>query len=102
MKNKPKREKPKRLSTPKNIAAVAESGHEAPSTLIHRSSQQLNISEIRLRRILHNDLDVKLYKGQLVQQLKPIDHPMCLGFAKWACDQLREDADFGKKNQLCR
>ena len=38
------------------------------------------------------------YKVQLVQKLKPIDHPMCFRFAKWACDRLSEDADFGKKN----
>ena len=37
------------------------------------------------------------YKVQLVQELKPIYHPMHFRFAKWACDQLTEDADFGKK-----
>ena len=36
-----------------NIAAVAESVCEAPSTSIHRRSQQLHISEISLRWILH-------------------------------------------------
>ena len=30
------------------------------------------------------------YKVQLVQELKPIDHPMRLRFAKSACDQLTE------------
>ena len=56
--DKPKREKPKtvRIPTPAHIAAVAESMCEAPSTSIHRRSQQLNISEISLRRILHKDL----------------------------------------------
>ena len=43
--NKPKREKPKTVRTPKNIAAAAESVCEAPSTSVHRDSQQLNISE---------------------------------------------------------
>ena len=47
--DKPKREKPKIVHTPENIAAVAESGCEAPSTSIHRRSQQLNISETSLR-----------------------------------------------------
>ena len=37
------------------------------------------------------------YNVQLVKELKPIDHPMRFRFAKWACDQLTEDADFGKK-----
>ena len=43
--NKPKREKPKTVCAPENIAAVAESVCEAPSTSIHRRSQELNISE---------------------------------------------------------
>ena len=34
---------------------------------------------------------------QLVQDLKPIDHPMRFCFANRACDRLKEDADFGKK-----
>ena len=49
--DKPKREKPKTVHTPENIAAVAESVCEAPSTSIHSRSQQLNISETSLRRI---------------------------------------------------
>ena len=38
--DKPKREKPKTVRTPENIAAVAESVCEAPSISIHRRSQQ--------------------------------------------------------------
>ena len=37
------------------------------------------------------------YKVQLVQEWKPMDHPMRFRFAKWACDRLIEEADFGKK-----
>ena len=95
--DKPKREKPKTVLTPENIAAVAESVSEAPSTSIHRRSQQLNISETSLRRILHKELDMTPYKVQLVQELKPVDHPMRFRFAKWACVRLTEDADFDKK-----
>ena len=43
--DKPKREKPKTVRTHENSAAVAESVCEAPTTLIHRRSQQLNITE---------------------------------------------------------
>ena len=75
---------------------------EAPSTSIHRRSQQLNISETSLRRILDKDLYMKPYKVQLFQELKPIDHPMRSRFAKWACDLLTEDADFAKKNHIFR
>ena len=59
---------------------------EAPSTSIHRRSQQLNISETSLRRILHKDLGMPPYKVQLVQELKPIEHPMRFRFAKWVYD----------------
>ena len=38
-----------------------------------------------------------LVNKQLVQEVKPIDHPMRFRFAKWASDRLTEDADFGKK-----
>ena len=38
-----------------------------------------------------------LYKVELVQELKPIDHSMRFRFAKWAYDRLTEDVDFGKK-----
>ena len=41
------------MRTPKNIAAAAESVYEAPPTSIQRHSQQLNISETSLGRILH-------------------------------------------------
>ena len=80
--NKRKGEKPKTLRAPENIAAVVESVCEAPSTSIHRRSQQLNISETSLRRILHKDLGMTPYKVQVVQELKPIDHPTRFRFAK--------------------
>ena len=98
--DKPKREKPKTVRTPENFTAVAESVCEAPSPSIHRRSQQLNIFTIE--RNLHKDLGMMPYKVQLVQELKPIDHPMRFCFAKWACDRLTEDTDFGKKNHLLR
>ena len=74
--DKLKPEKPKIVRTPLNIAAVSESVCEAPSTSIHRRSQQLNISKTLLRRILHKHLGMKPCKFQLVHELKPIDHPM--------------------------
>ena len=91
--NKPNREKPKTMRTSENIATVAESVCEAPSTSIQRRSQQLSIPETSLRRILHKDLGTTPYKVKLVQEVKP----MRFRFAKWACDRLTEDADFGKK-----
>ena len=46
---------------------------------------------------MHIDLGMMPYKVQLVQELKPIHHPMHFRFAKWASDRLIEEADFGKK-----
>ena len=89
--DKPKREMPKTLRTSEYIAAVAESVCGASSTSILRRSQQLNISETSLRRILHKDLGMTPDKVQLVQELKPIDHPMRFRFVKWACNWLTED-----------
>ena len=59
-----------------NIAAVAQSVLEHPSTSTRHRSQELNISRISLRRILHKDLGMKAYKVQIVQELKPHDNPM--------------------------
>ena len=95
--DKPKLEKAKIVHTPENIAAVTESVCEASPTSIYRQSQQLNISETSLKRILHKNFGMTAYKVQSVQELKPINHPMRFRFAKWACDRLTEDADFGKK-----
>ena len=43
--DKPKREEPKTVRTPENIAAVAETMCKVPSTSFQRRSQQLNIIE---------------------------------------------------------
>ena len=40
------------------------------------------------------------YKDEYVQELKLIELPMCFRFAKWACERLTEDADFGKKKKI--
>jgi len=61
----------------------------------HRS-QNLNISRTSLRRILNKDLGMKSYKVQLVQELKPHDHPMHFRFTQWAEQRLVED-DFYRK-----
>ena len=65
--DKPTRDRPKTVRTPENIAAVAESVRESPGTSVHRRSQQLDISETSLRRILRKDLGMTPYKVQLVR-----------------------------------
>ena len=89
------RTRPVRLT--ENIAAVAESVREPPSTSTRHRSQQLDISRTSLIRILHEDLAMKPYKVQLMQQLKPIDYPKRLKFANWAVGRLAEDGEFYRK-----
>ena len=99
--DKIKREKPKTVHTPENIAAAAESVCEVPSTSIHRCSQQLTISETSLRRILHKDLGMTPYKVQLVQlELKPIDHPMRFRFLSGPAIELQKMPILAKKNYI--
>ena len=80
-----------------NIAAVAESVRDNPSTSTRHRSQELNISRTSLQRILTKDLGLTPYKIQLVQELKPNDHPMRFQFAQWAEERLMEDEHFYRK-----
>lgn len=85
------------VRTPENIAAVAHSVGQNPSTSTRRRSQQLAISRTSLRRILHKDLGLFAYKVQMTQELKANDHPLRYQFSVWAIDQLDNDVDFGRK-----
>ena len=80
-----------------NIAAVAQTVLEHPSTSTRPHSQELNIPRTSLRRISHKDLSMKAYIVQIVQELKPHDHPMRFWFAQWAEDRLVEDKHFYRK-----
>ncbi len=95
--DKPTRTKQPTKRTPENVDAVAENVRESPGTSTRHRAQELNISRTTLRRILHKDLGMTPYKVQLVQKLKQRDHPFRFRFAEWACDRLKEDANFGKK-----
>lgn len=95
--NKPTHLRSCPVRTAENIAVVARSVREQPSTSTRHRSQELNISRTSLRRILHKDLGMKAYKVQLVQEIKPHDHPMRFRFAEWAEDRLAEDEHFYRK-----
>ena len=96
--DKPKREKPKAVRTPENIAAVAESATNIISPSFSTIEHSGDIIETNFAYRLRYDG----IKSLIVQELKPIDHPIRFHFAKWACDRLPEDADFGKKKHLFR
>ena len=53
-----------------NIAVVAESVREDRNQSIRRCSQVFGVSNGTLWRILKSDLGLKVYKIQLVQELK--------------------------------
>ena len=59
-----------------NIAVVIQSVLEHLSISTRHRSQELHIPRTPLRRISHKDLGMKAYKVQIVQELKPHDHPM--------------------------
>ena len=80
-----------------NIAVVDQSVLEHLSRLTRHRSQELNIPHISLRRILHKNLGMKTYKLQIVQKLKPHDHPMRCRFAQWDEVRLVEDEHFYRK-----
>jgi Helix-turn-helix domain (DUF4817) len=80
-----------------NIAAVRESVANDPNVSIPRRSQQLEISQTTLWRILRKDLGLRAYKIALTQELKVTDHRMRRIFSDWALEQLETDPEFHKK-----
>lgn len=80
-----------------NIAAVRESVANDANVSIPRRSQELQISQTTLWRILREDLSLRAYKIALTQELKPGDHRMRRTFSDWALQQLRVDPEFYKK-----
>ena len=95
--DKTTRSRSRLVCSAENIAAVAQSVLEHPSTSTRHLSQELNIPRTFMRRIWHKDLGMKAYKVQIVQKLKPYDHPMRFGSAQWDKDRLVEDEHFYRK-----
>ncbi|KFM77831.1 hypothetical protein X975_18811, partial [Stegodyphus mimosarum] len=72
--NKPSLERPKAVCAHGNIAAVCESIMNDSLASISRRSQELQISQTSLWRILQKYLHLCAYKIQLTQDLKDKDH----------------------------
>ena len=70
-----------------HINMVRDSVAEDQQTSIARRSQQLEITQTTLWRILHKDLALKPYKVQLVQELQPLDHSQRRDFVNWMDEQ---------------
>ncbi|KAJ8945993.1 hypothetical protein NQ318_017109 [Aromia moschata] len=56
------------VRTAERIAAVVQSVRENPKTSTRHRTQQLNVSRISLRKILHKDLGLFAYKVQLTEE----------------------------------
>jgi len=69
----------------------------SPQKSVRRRSQELNMSVSSVHRILRRDLHLHLYKIQLAQELKPIDHRQRREFVEWLLLQQNADADFHSK-----
>ena len=89
--------RPRTARTVENIAAVNQSFAEDPEESNRRRSQPLGLSYGTTWAILRNDLDLKAYKIQLVQELKPADFPKRHNFSRWALGKLAEDPHFGTR-----
>ena len=66
-----------------NISTVSENFEKNPWTFIQHRSQQLGINRQTLNNILRKHLHLKLYKMQLVQEIKPVDHELRRHFVEW-------------------
>ncbi|CAH1994731.1 unnamed protein product [Acanthoscelides obtectus] len=87
----------RRVRTEENIAAVSASVSDDREMSIRRRSQQLGLCYSTTWNILRQDLGVKPYKIQLVQELKPHDLPQRFPFGEWALAKLEEDPHFYRK-----
>ena len=68
---------------------------EDPNQSIRRRSQQLGLCPSTLWKILPKDLGLKVFKIQLVQELKPNER-MRRQFGEWAEAQIDIDIEFHK------
>lgn len=82
------------IRSTENIAIVAESVAKNARLSLRKRSQHLGMSYGSLHRILHDDLGMKAYKVQLVQELKPEDHSHRRNFVDWIQQMNENDHDF--------
>ena len=77
-----------------NIAFVSESVTKDPNVSILRRPPKLRLSYGILWRIFHLDLNLRPYKIQLKQQLKPADHSERRRYVEWVLKQQAVDGNF--------
>jgi hypothetical protein len=92
--NLPHTGRPRSARKEENIERVRASIEDEPQTFTRRRSRELGLSRTSLRRILTKDLKMFPYKIQLVQKLKPTDHPQRLNYAIRIQELARENNEF--------
>ncbi|GFY23060.1 DUF4817 domain-containing protein [Trichonephila clavipes] len=85
------------VRTEEDIATVERSIEEDPNESIRHRAQELDLCPSTLWKILRKDLDLRAYKIQLVQELKPNDHQERRGFVEWAQNEIAVVPDFHKR-----
>ena len=79
------------------IAAVSASIQNEPNQSIPRRSQELDIAQMTLWRIMRKDLGLHAFKIKLTQELKLLDHLKRRNFSNWALTELEENEEFHRK-----
>lgn len=80
-----------------NIIAEAASVTENPGVSISRHSQEIGHIPNQFASYLHKDLDIKAYKIQLTEKIKPADHEQHCMFVNWVLEMSINDPNFFKE-----
>jgi hypothetical protein len=87
----PRSGRPRSVRTLENMEIIAETFVKSPKKSARKASNELDISDRSLRRILHSDLKLKPYRPKLLQALHEDDPDRRVEF----CEQyiIRQEAD---------
>ncbi|GFV39287.1 DUF4817 domain-containing protein [Trichonephila clavipes] len=85
------------VRTEEAIATVERSIEEDPNESISHRAQELDLCPSTLWKILRKNLGLRVYKIQLVQELKPNDHQARRRFVEWAQNEIAVVPDFHKR-----
>ena len=76
------------------VDAVRVAFHRSPRKSIRVASNELAIPQSTVHKVLHKRLRLIAYKLQIVQALKPNDHPHRAAFAEEIFQRIGDDNDY--------
>ena len=76
------------------VDAVRVAFHRSPRKLIRVASNELAIPRCTVHKVLHKRLLLHAYKLQIVQALKPDDHPRRAAFPEEILQRIDDDSDY--------